>query len=97
MSKLHDGAFKNTRVNGTLKKMRLQKLRVKGENVTKQTTDRAMVHYIIFTYTKNTASELTIYTKNILCLSCKYRTLFFFWFVQKEDSSSKTEQTSRRT
>lgn len=83
MSKLHDGAFKNTRVNGTLKKMRLQKLRVKGENVTKQTTDRAMVHYIIFTYTKNTASELTIYTKNILCLSCKYRTLFFFLVCPK--------------
>lgn len=47
-------------------------------------TPIAMVQYIIFTYTKNTAFEL--YTKNILCLSRKYLT---FWFVQKRIPAQK--------
>lgn len=53
----------------------------------KQMTDRAMVQYIIFTYTKNTAFELTIYTKNIICLM----QICNFLVCPKEDSSSNTE------
>lgn len=82
---LHDGTFGEQKSEQDTVINVITKLHVGGK-CHKQMTDRAMVQYIIFTYTKNTAFELTIYTKNILSLMQISNFLVF----PKEDSSSKT-------